>query len=71
MMDVKQFNEMILACVEIEVWRTYGYRFGTGEYKVDELMGVGRIISQTDITIVLEDGEHYPKDGSEIRLKQD
>jgi len=69
-MDAKLINEMILAGVEVEVWRTYDYSFGTGDYKVDEIMGVGRIISQTDITIVLEDGEHYPKDGSEIRIKQ-
>jgi len=69
-MDTKLINEMILAGAEVEVWRTYGYRFGTGEYKVDELMGAGRIVSQTDSTIVLEDGDHFPKVGAEIQIKQ-
>jgi len=66
----KLINDAIIQGLEVEVWRTYDYSFGTGDYKVDELMGRGKIVSQTDSTIVLEDGDHYPKDDSEIRIKQ-
>lgn len=69
-MDANLINEAILHGLEVEVWRIYKPLFGRDVRLYEEKMGTGRIVRQTEYDIILEDGLYYPKDESEIRIKQ-
>lgn len=69
-LDEKIIREAILQRLEVEIWREYEPRYGRGSRIERGLMGSGRIVRHTQYEIVLDDGEHYPKAGAEILIKQ-